>query len=150
MHRAFDMTIPTIRLAIAALAASVACATVPAGGNVTPLEGPQWRLALLDGSPARSASATRAPYIRFVAEGNRAEGTGGCNRMSGAFRRNEDQLSFGPMASTKMACADNDLNAQEQQFMAALGDTRRFTITSDTLRLIDAASTVRALLVVQR
>ena len=141
----------TFRLAIAAaLVGTVACAPMPAGNASSPLEGPQWTLVLLDGAPARAASAARAPYIRFVADGNRAEGTGGCNRMSGSFRREGNQLTFGPFVSTKMACADNELNAQEQHFMSALDETRRFTIASDTLRLFDTSSATRAVLVVAR
>jgi heat shock protein HslJ len=48
-----------------------------------------------------------------------------------------DTISFGPMMSTRKACAP-ELMTQEQQFMAALQKAASFSISANTLTIRDA------------
>ncbi len=64
--------------------------------------------------------------IEIAADGKVA-GSGGCNRISGKASIAGDRISFGPMISTKMACAPAVMN-QESKFLAALGAVQRFEI----------------------
>lgn len=58
-------------------------------------------------------------------------GTGGCNRMAGKATILGDAITFGPLASTNMACTPAAMD-QEAKFFAALRDARTWRI--DPLR----------------
>jgi heat shock protein HslJ len=132
-------------LAVAVLAA--ACATNgPAGeagsaGGSVPLEGTQWRLTELDGRPARPAG-TDAPNLRLNAADKRAGGNTGCNSFGGEYTLSGDSLRFGMLASTRRACTDEALNAQEASYLTALGNVRTWRITGDSLELSGASGVV--------
>jgi heat shock protein HslJ len=64
--------------------------------------------------------------LEFLPEG-RVAGTGGCNRYNAAFTLTGEGLSFGPAASTMMACAEALMNL-EQRFHATLAAVDRFEI----------------------
>lgn len=74
-----------------------------------------------------------------IAADGKVTGSGGCNRISGGMTINEAHISFGPMISTKMACAPAIMN-QESDFLSALGDARLWRIDEqrDRLILVDA------------
>jgi heat shock protein HslJ len=57
--------------------------------------------------------------IVFDGEG-RASGSGGCNRYTGGYTFEDGQLSFGPIAGTKMMCPEAVMD-QEDRFLSALG-----------------------------
>ncbi len=65
--------------------------------------------------------------------------------MSGPFTLAGDALKFGAIVSTKMACADNALNGQEQGFFSALESTDRVEIHGDTLVLLKGNAAVARL-----
>jgi heat shock protein HslJ len=67
--------------------------------------------------------------IGFSPEGG-VFGTGGCNRLNGTYQITGEGLSFGPIASTRMACPE-DIMAQEQAFFAALEQVISFDIGED-------------------
>jgi putative lipoprotein len=64
--------------------------------------------------------------LEIAADGTVA-GSGGCNRIRGKATIKDAAISFGPMISTKMACASAAM-AQEQKFLAALHDVRGWRI----------------------
>ncbi|MGE3876302.1 MAG: YbaY family lipoprotein [Parvibaculaceae bacterium] len=74
-----------------------------------------------------------------IAADGKVTGSGGCNRISGKATVEGAHMSFGPIISTKMACAP-DIMDQEGHFLAALADTRLWRIdeTRDKLILVDA------------
>lgn len=74
-----------------------------------------------------------------IAADGRVTGNGGCNRISGKATVTGAHISFGPMISTKMACAPAIMD-QESKFLVALGDTRLWRIDEqrDKLILVDA------------
>ena len=69
--------------------------------------------------------------IAFDAEG-RVAGSGGCNRFTGSYTFEDGRLAFGPMAGTKMMCAEAVMD-QEDRFHDALADLERITIDGDSL-----------------
>ena len=99
------------------------------------LENREWRLVEVRGRPAVPSTGMRQASIRFSPDSVRVSGSGGCNRISGTYSRDDDRLSFGPIMATKMACADASLNRQETDFLSALQATTRYDITNDTLSL---------------
>jgi heat shock protein HslJ len=123
-------------------AATAACATTRASGDLQTLSGPDWRLVELNGRVAVPADPARRPWIRFSTDSNRVSGSAGCNRMSGPFTVSGESMQFGALISTKMACADQALNQQESDFFGALQSTDRYALSGDTLKLMKGLETV--------
>jgi heat shock protein HslJ len=101
-------------------------------GGASPLEGTTWRLVELGGRPARPAG-TDAPNLHLDGAQKRAGGNTGCNSFGGGYELNGESLRFGSLVSTKRACTDEALNAQEAAYLGALDSTRTWRITGDTL-----------------
>ncbi len=76
--------------------------------------------------------------LQFDAQEKRVSGFSGCNRFGGSYTLDHNQLSFGPLISTKMACAENDRNMTEQTFLEALSHVDSYLYATDTLTLFDA------------
>ena len=68
-------------------------------------------------------------------EAGRASGKGSCNRYSGPVTLSGDRISFGPLISTKMACVEEALTAQEGRFLEALGRAERYVVERSELRI---------------
>jgi heat shock protein HslJ len=93
------------------------------------LTGTEWVLQDLAGTPAlASVKATLA-----FPETGRATGNASCNGFTGAVVVSGDTLKFGPLASTRMACADNAVSTQETEYLKALGAAKRFEWKDPTL-----------------
>lgn len=135
------------RLCAAAALATAACAAPyasvppsPAGAAADALRGRQWTLVELDGRAAVAGLGGETPHLRLRADSARVEGSTGCNTFFGPYARGSgDALRFGPLASTRRACADAEPAAQEARFVAALEATRRHALRGDTLVLLDDA-----------
>ncbi len=127
------------------LAALAACTTPGATRTPAPLENTTWRLVELSGGPAVGGEGERAAGLEFLADGGRVAGSTGCNRLSGTFTRTGEALRFGPAATTRMACLDPRIMAQEQAFLAALTATERHRVDGDTLVLVGQAGPVARL-----
>lgn len=108
------------------------------------LVGPSWRLTELDGQPSISGGGAREPHLRFSAE-NRVSGATGCNTLGGGYERSNEQLRFGNLFSTKMACVEEHRMAQETRFMRALEGVDRFVVSGDTLTLFSGEKAVARL-----
>lgn len=70
-----------------------------------------------------------------IARDGKVTGSGGCNRISGKAEISGGHISFGPMISTKMACAPAVMN-QESKFLAALSEVRHWRIDEPRGKLI--------------
>jgi heat shock protein HslJ len=144
MHAALSVC---TRLGTVALVA--ACAphgALPADPPVAarPLEDTPWILLDLRGRAARPVG-TSTPTLTLDAAQKRASGNGGCNRYGGPYELSGESLRFGPLASTRRACADDALTAQETAFLRALQETRSWRVTGDTLALGGSAGTLARL-----
>ena len=99
------------------------------------LEGPTWRAEQINGSAAAGATTSIS-----IAPDGKISGSGGCNRLTGSATITGPSITFGPMASTRMACAPAVM-AQERSFLDALAIVRAFHIEDGRLVLLDAAGT---------
>ena len=70
----------------------------------------------------------------LLLDGGRATGSGGCNRFTGNYELEGDRLSFKPLASTRMACEQAVMRAEDEYFLA-LGETSRLTLADGALVL---------------
>jgi len=59
--------------------------------------------------------------------GGRASGSGGCNRFTGSYTFTDGELSFGPLAGTKMMCPEAVMD-QEDRFHQAVGAVERVAV----------------------
>ena len=142
-----DAGVPEPDAAASADSAPGSSNPMPGGGMGpaadTALGGTRWLLVELGGTAARAgADQERAAYIEFSPSEGRASGNASCNRFSGPYSLSGDSLGFGALISTKMACADSALNAQEVAFLGALEQTRRWRMAGDTLVMSGAGGDV--------
>jgi heat shock protein HslJ len=139
-----------VRSSAVALALALAACASPSGGSADSspaaagdvrsnptLAGTTWVLTELGGQPVQ-ASAASTP--RLVIADSRVTGSTGCNSMSGTADVRGDNLKFGPIASTKRACAEG--MALESPYLAALGDTERYRIQGRVLELLGGRGTL--------
>lgn len=119
---------------IAALAL-VACASGASSGELLDRE---WKLV----SPA-TPSGVATPTLRFESDG-RVSGNTGCNMTSGSYTTTGDELSIGPLVTTRRACAEERGNELERTYVGAIESARRFRIVNGELELLDGGGTVVA------
>ena len=91
-----------------------------------PLLGTDWRLAGEAGSP-------RAPHLQLL-EGGRVAGSDGCNRLLGSYTVDGAGLTFGALASSRMACLG--VNGRDREFQQALSKTQQWRIVGRELELL--------------
>jgi heat shock protein HslJ/membrane-bound inhibitor of C-type lysozyme len=101
------------------------------------LTGVEWSLAEIEGGLPEGT----VPNLLFLPEG-RVAGSGGCNRITGGYSLTGEGLSFGPMASTMMACAEAVM-AAERRFMDTLATVDRFDLDDEGALLLIGADTMR-------
>ena len=90
------------------------------------LDGTKWTLA-------------DSPAITLQFADGRASGSGGCNQYNATYTASGSALTFGPIASTKRACLEDDRNRQEVAYFEALSKVASYSMTADRLTLRDAA-----------
>jgi heat shock protein HslJ len=106
------------------------------------LENTHWQLVRLGNMPVMTDSQRQQPYLTFDAKSLRMTGSGGCNRLTGSYKRNGDQLTFGQIASTRMACVQG--METENAFLQALQHVTTWKIAGNQLELLDAAGNLVA------
>jgi heat shock protein HslJ len=73
--------------------------------------------------------------IQFAKDGT-VSGSSGCNTYSGTYTVHGNQIQFGPLASTRMACGDPPgIMEQETAYLAALESAATYQIEGDVLEL---------------
>jgi putative lipoprotein len=111
-----------------------AASAVPsAAGPPTELPGTSWVLQGISGAEL----GTGVPTIDFGTDGN-VSGSAGCNTFNGTYTVDGSSISFGPLASTKMACPTADM-AVETAFLAGLAGAKTWSIQALFLTLEGAA-----------
>jgi putative lipoprotein len=106
-------------------------------GSGQALPGTSW---LAEDIGRRGVLDNPQPTMSFDQAG-RVSGSGGCNRYGGPVEISGEAIRFGPLASTRMACAPA-IGDQEERFFAALQSATRFAFTpEDKLVLYDATGT---------
>ncbi len=89
-----------------------------------------WKLIQINGITQNNTSA----YLTFKSDKNAMSGSGGCNRIFGAYELKNDQISFKNIASTMMACIDADKSKLEGDFVKLLtNNSFKFDVADQTL-----------------
>lgn len=74
-------------------------------------------------------TGSKTPHLRFEAE--RVTGNDGCNNFFGPYQLDQDHLSFGLLASTRMACPQ--INGFDLAFNKMLEMTNSYRISGGRL-----------------
>ena len=97
----------------------------------------QWRLKKIGTEAVVPGKGQKKPYLKLEAKGNKVIGFSGCNRLMGDYKLKGAELSFGPTAGTKMACAQG--MDTEKLFVQALPKVKTYKISGQSLDLLDSA-----------
>lgn len=112
---------------------AVSACTAQTGESSTSLTG-SWKLTSYGAvtSPTPAVANTEAG-LTFKEDGT-VTGNSGCNGLGGDYTIKGDQVTFGQIVSTLMACDDPRM-AQEEAVHKVLTDTSTFKIEGNTLTL---------------
>jgi heat shock protein HslJ len=112
------------------------------------LIGMEWRLDGLASGDAVHSTIAGTEATLTLSEDGAASGNASCNSFSGGYELDGTSLSFGALATTRMACSDPPgVMEQEAEFLGALEATRSFGIEGASLFLLDANGSLLATLV---
>ena len=117
---------------------STSATTKPtAAGSSSGLEGTTWELA------AGALVIIGAEHVvpTLLMQDGTASGWAGCNNYSTHYVLSGSSLTFGTVASTKMACGAVP-SAVENQFLQRLSNVSTYSVTSGRLQLLDSTAQV--------
>jgi len=75
--------------------------------------------------------------------GGRITGNATCNRYVGAYAVDGEAITFGPLATTRMACPSDALAEQERAYLAALTAVAAWSARGGRLELRDASGALQ-------
>lgn len=103
------------------------------------ITGKKWVLVKMDDTDISDGKT----WIDLDASKKRMHGNGGCNGMMGSYTIAGNNITFSKVASTLMACADNNVMQREGSFTQHLGDqTFKYEVVGTTVNLIQNGKTV--------
>ena len=107
--------------------------------NSNELTGTKWLLVSLNGTAVPVPTGQSKPVTLEFGPDGQASGSGGCNSYGGTYQVQNSALTFGPLISTMMACADDTAMQQEAQYFKVLQASSQFTQTADQLVITDGS-----------
>jgi heat shock protein HslJ len=111
-----------------------------------PLRG-EWRVDSFETSPNTVSTLIEGTQIEVAFGIASVGGFAGCNSFSGTYGTNGNVVRVSPLATTRLACAD-DIMAQETAFLTALQGAALVDQTrSDTVLLTDLGGSIKVALV---
>jgi heat shock protein HslJ len=125
----------TSMLLLTSVIVLVACSSGKASPSIS---GSDWKLVsygpISNQTPAAEGIDTS---LKFGTDGQ-VSGNMGCNSFGGEYTQKDDQITFGALVSTMMACPEPQMS-QEGASFAILTGSVNFTIDGDTLTIVDAS-----------
>ena len=106
------------------------------GAENTGIEGIQWYLTEVGGSPVSPTADDKQPHMLLDPSQKQATGFAGCNHFFGSYELDGSSLTFGPMGATRMACPDLETGLETSVF-EALENTRKWKQSGGALLLLD-------------
>jgi heat shock protein HslJ len=105
-----------------------------------PLEGTTWNLEGLVTADAVSSIAFPGRVPTLLLEGGAVTLDTGCNTGRGSYTISGSDITFGPIATTRMACTDPAGSATETAVLTVLSGTVSSEIEADVLRLTNGTN----------
>jgi len=94
-----------------------------------------WRLTAYGPVDSPTPAVPDADATLAFGEDGTLTGSTGCNQLGADYSVEGDQITFGPIVSTLIACPDLPM-AQEDAMHQVLMDTATFNVEGDTLTII--------------
>lgn len=98
-----------------------------------------WVLMSVGGQDVEVLNNTQSAYIRLEEKENDVDGFTGCNKISGSYTLDGEQLQFSELSTTRMACPDLEA---ESKMMEALRRVDNYKLSGDLLTLFDGDKAV--------
>jgi heat shock protein HslJ len=108
----------------------------PAGAPAAMLENTYWKLVRLGDTPVSAPERQREAHLLLHSDTWRVSGSGGCNRLTGAYWVRGEELVFGRVARTMMACKEG--METERAFLDAFRRVRKARMLGQQLELLDS------------
>jgi heat shock protein HslJ len=106
-----------------------------------PLAGTNWTLESFHTADSVSSVIAGTTINAVFGEDGKVSGSAGCNRYFATYNMTGSSLSTGTAGSTKMYCGMPGVMAQENKYLALLGNVKTFTIEGRQLSLKDEKGT---------
>ena len=100
------------------------------------LDNTYWQLKSLNEQPVAMAEGqARESFLQLKADDSTVKGFAGCNTFQGGYVMTGNNLTFGPLMTTRKAC--RGAMDVESQFLSLLGVTGYYSIHKNTLTLLN-------------
>ncbi|PSL35637.1 META domain-containing protein [Chitinophaga ginsengisoli] len=90
----------------------------------------RWSLVNMNGTVQEKSPI----WLEFDTAAHRFNGNGGCNKVAGEYQLDGNEITFGKVISTRMACVDAQANERESAFLRMLSD-RTYTMKFEERQL---------------
>jgi heat shock protein HslJ len=120
-----------VAMALLVLLIATSCTTPRSTTSSASITRRTWYVLIVRSEHVQQQFDARSPQLSF--EGDRLNGTGGCNAISASATIDDTTMRIGTVASTRMMCEALPL---EQRIIKALADVRTFSVQADRLYLL--------------
>jgi putative lipoprotein len=121
-----------------------ACSFGPPPQTDAPLEGTNWEVVEIRGVPT-PAESQPTPFLLIQSGVGEVTGNTGCNSFNGPYQATGNQLTMGPLASTRRACAVPVVSDFETVMFDALQDTEFYVVRLNELFLYEGSEPIMRL-----
>lgn len=101
-----------------------------------------WELTTLNGTAISYAENERPVQFNLTEKDNKVSGFAGCNNFMGTYTLKGDTLTFAPLATTRKACPDADIN--EADVLKAFSEVATVSLENGKLSFLNAKKEVVA------
>jgi heat shock protein HslJ len=129
------------RLILLALPFALIAAACGSDGSDVPTDH-AWQLTNIAGPEGTMTTPATGTSPTLVFEGDRAAGNASCNQYFGSYELDGSSISFGPLASTEMFCAEPGVMEQETAYLSALESVDAWEMDDETLTLASEGAPV--------
>lgn len=106
------------------------------------LAGSSWDLlAYNNGTGGFQSAVIGTPVTAMFGDDDTLTGSAGCNTYNASWTASDGSIEIGPATSTLMACAIEQVMAQEIRYLELLGLAETYRIDSEILEMFDADGT---------
>lgn len=98
--------------------------------QISGIQDNRWSLVSMNGMPQDKSPV----WLEFDPVEQRFSGNGGCNKLAGEYKIEGNEITFGKVISTRMACMDAAANDRESTFLRMLSD-RTYTVKFEEQQL---------------
>ncbi|RAI98756.1 heat shock protein HslJ [Chitinophaga skermanii] len=103
------------------------------------IEDIHWQLVSLNNEAVSIPTSGKDLFLEFNGTEQRVHGFSGCNIINGGYTKQDNQLSFTQMVSTRMTCPEQGL---EDKFITAINSINHYKLDDAGLHLLKGDTTV--------